>query len=112
MEPPQHRQINRLGFTRRATAGRAWCLGAFLQRTTSSSPSNSQTTPTTWRSTPHHSWTMPCVGPLSTGTVAAARFGIIRRLRAAAGRLQALDEAVQGCMVSSFTCASTPRGRT
>ena len=30
MEPPQHRQINRLGFTRRATAGRAWCLGAFL----------------------------------------------------------------------------------
>ena len=63
MEPPQHRQINKLGFTRRATAGHAWCLGAFLQRTTSSSPSNSQTTPTTWRLTPHRSWTMPCVGP-------------------------------------------------
>ena len=52
MEPPQHRQMNRLGFTRRATADRAWCLGAFLQRTTSSSPSISQTTPTTWRTTP------------------------------------------------------------
>ena len=63
---------------------------------------------------------------LSTSTVAAARFGIIRRLRVAAGRLRALDEAVQGCMsarirrvagsstalVSSFTCASTPRCRT